>query len=118
MKKAQYYNRPQIRGGDEGLGTHQGAEDGTELGTHQGSDGQEISFLGSDYSKMSKSELQSALSEQKRKSKQHADTAAHMTLENATTGIYNPKNLISDHLYSAKKAQEKVKEIESELKKR
>ena len=45
-KKAQYYNRPQIRGGDEGLGTHQGTENGTELGTHQGSDGQEISFGG------------------------------------------------------------------------
>ncbi|MBR6164383.1 MAG: hypothetical protein IKQ45_00465 [Clostridia bacterium] len=45
-KRTQYYNRPRLRGEDEGIDTPQGAKEAVKQGARQGSKGQEISFGG------------------------------------------------------------------------
>lgn len=76
-----------------------------------------LSF-GSNYSRMSKSELQTELRSQQRKAEEHIKAASRLSYENATGGVYTPKNLIGDHIHSAKAAEGRVKEIKSELSRR
>lgn len=76
-----------------------------------------ISF-GASYSSCSTDELQRRLKTAKRNYERNTETAKQMIMENARGFYYNPKNLISDHQYAAKKNQRQIAEIESELRKR
>lgn len=74
--------------------------------------GSEISF-----GAKSKSELESEIKWQMKLAESDAKKASEMAKENAEGKVYNPKNLISDRIYSSSAHAKKARELQEELKK-